>query len=268
MDNHIPYPFLKGFLFIQEVEYLQTKFPYMLNQIIPENLFIFDIETVPEKSSYEELNENFQKLFDDKVGRYRKEEEDKLTYYFSKAGIYAEFGKVIVISCGHLIKSETGYQIRIKTLYDHDEKKLLNDFIDILQKTFTSKTQYALCGHNIKEFDVPWLCRRLLINGLTLPALLDIYGKKPWETNFVDTLELWKFGDFKHYTSLHLLATILNVPTPKDDIDGSMVGEVYWKEKNMERIATYCSKDVLTVAQIILRMKGIDPIKEANVFFI
>ncbi|MBC8047758.1 MAG: 3'-5' exonuclease [Fimbriimonadaceae bacterium] len=240
----------------------------MLNHIIPENLFIFDIETVPEKRTYDDLPDNFQKLFDDKVGRFRKEEENKADYYFSKAGIYAEFGKVIVISCGHLIKTDSGYQARIKTLKNDDEKILLKDFLEILTKTFTAKTAYQLCGHNIKEFDVPWLCRRLLINGIVLPDTLDLSGKRPWEVNHVDTLELWKFGDYKHYTSLNLLASILNIATPKNDIDGSMVGKVYWEENNLDRIATYCSKDVLTVAQIILRMKGMELIREENIMFL
>lgn len=238
----------------------------MLNLILPENLFIFDIETVPAHSSYSDLPSAFQKLFDDKVGRYRKEEENKEEYYFSKAGIYAEFGKVIVISCGYLQKSSAGFQLKIKTFKNHDEKTLLHDFSQVL-KTI-AKHRYSLCGHNIKEFDVPWLCRRLLINNLPLPDVLNLYGKKPWETNFVDTLELWKFGDFKHYTSLHLLASVLNIPTPKDDIDGSMVGGVYWKENNLPRIAKYCSKDVLTVAQIVLKLSGLQLLNEDQVQFV
>lgn len=237
----------------------------MLQYIRPEQLLIFDIETVPAVKAYDELPEHFQKLFEDKVGRFRKEEEDRATYYFSKAGIYAEFGKIIVISCGYIQKTNNEYELRIKTFYGHDEKKLLKEFTETLQNF--SKNNFALCGHNIKEFDVPWLCRRLLINNMPLPPVLDIYGKKPWETNFLDTLELWKFGDFKHYTSLHLLATILNIPTPKDDIDGSMVGKIYWENSDLDRIAKYCSKDVLTVAQIILRMKDEPLLKAENISF-
>lgn len=235
----------------------------MLQHIKPEQLFIFDIETVPDKPTYTELPENFQKLFDGKVGRYRKEDENKEDYYFSKAGIYAEFGKIIVISCGYLQKNTTGYHLKLKTFSGHDEKEILLAFSQTLQNVM--KSNYALCGHNIKEFDIPWLCRRLLIHQMPLPPVLDIHGKKPWETNFVDTLELWKFGDFKHYTSLHLLASVLNIPTPKDDIDGSMVGKVYWQHNDLERIAKYCSKDVLTVAQIILRMKGEPLVDEKNI---
>ncbi len=237
----------------------------MLKNVYPESLFIFDIETVPGVSDFNELSPELQKLFDDKTGRFRKEEDNIADHYFSKAGILAEFGKVIVISGGYLLKKGDAYTLTIKTYSNHDEKALLESFTSALINI--SKNDYQLCGHNIKEFDVPWLCRRFLINGLQLPPILDIYGKKPWEVNHVDTLELWKFGDFKHYTSLHLLASILNVPTPKDDIDGSMVGSVYWKENNLNRIAKYCSKDVIAVAQIIMRLKGLPLIKEEDIFY-
>lgn len=235
----------------------------MLNDIQPEQLFIFDIETVPGVKNFNDLSPEFQKLFDDKVGRFRKEEEDKAAYYFNKAGIYAEFGKIVCISCGYLQKINQQYQLKIKTFKSDDEKLLLEEFTPTLIQV--SKNNYQLCGHNIREFDVPWLCRRFLINGLSLPPVLDIYGKKPWEVNHVDTLDLWKFGDFKHYTSLHLLASILNVPTPKDDIDGSMVGNVYWNEGNLERIAHYCSKDVVAVAQVMMRLKGLELLQEDQI---
>ncbi len=239
----------------------------MLKDLHPENLFIFDIETVPGKKNHEELSEPLQQLWEDKVGRFRKEDDDKSAYYFSKAGIFAEFGKVIVISCGYLIKQDGAYRLRVKTFSDHDEKKLLRDFSDLLHKLTQQNPRYQLCGHNIKEFDVPWLCRRMLINGIELPDFLDLYGKKPWETNFVDTLELWKFGDFKNYTSLNLLAAILDVPSPKDDIDGSKVGAVYWQENDLARIAKYCSKDVVAVAQVIMRLKGMDLLREDEISF-
>lgn len=235
----------------------------MLNSILPENLFIFDIETVPGKKHYDDLAPELQKLFDDKVGRLRKEEEDKNEFYFSKAGIFAEFGKVVCISCGYIQKKEDEFILKIKTYKGDDEKLLLEEFSQTLQNVF--KNNYFLCGHNIKEFDVPWLCRRFLINGLPLPSVLDIYGKKPWETNFIDTLELWKFGDFKHYTSLNLLTNILNIPTPKDKMDGSMVGAAYWNNNDLSGIAEYCGKDVVAVAHVIMRLKGLDLIREENI---
>ena len=235
----------------------------MLKNVNPESLFIFDIETVPGNADFNQLTPAVQKLFNDKTGRFRKEEEDPAEYYFSKAGILAEFGKIIVISCGYFVKKVDHYVLNIKTYSGHDEKLLLETFTPTLINV--SKNDYLLCGHNIKEFDVPWLCRRFLINGLPLPPVLDIYGKKPWEVNHVDTLELWKFGDFKHYTSLNLLAHVLQVPTPKDDIDGSMVGNVYWKEDNLSRIAKYCSKDVIAVAQVIMRLKGMPLLPDENI---
>ncbi|MEZ5013803.1 MAG: 3'-5' exonuclease [Chitinophagales bacterium] len=227
----------------------------MIQDIHPEGLFIFDIETAPAVKDFGELSPEMQKLFDDKVGRMRKEDEDPAAFYFSKAGIYAEFGKIICMSCGFIQKKGDQYALRIKTFSGHDERELLKEITPTLLNV--SRNNYILCGHNIREFDVPWLCRRYLINGLQLPPVLDIYGKKPWEVNHLDTLDLWKFGDFKHYTSLHLLASILQVPTPKDDIDGSMVGQVYWHEDDLKRIATYCSKDVVAVAQVVMRLKGL-----------
>lgn len=222
--------------------------------INPEQLFIFDIETVSGVRHFEELSPDMQALFEDKVGRHREPGITPAEYYQAKAGIFAEFGKVIVISCGYLQKKGSGYQIKLKTFANHNEKVLLEEFAQTLINI--SKNNYFLCGHNIREFDVPWICRRMLINGIPLPPCLDLYGKKPWEVNHVDTLDLWKFGDYKHYTSLHLLSTILGVPSPKDDIDGSMVGPIYWQQDDLNRIAKYCSKDVVAVAQVILRMKG------------
>ena len=114
-----------------------------------------------------------------------------------------------------------------------------------------------LSGHNIKEFDVPYVCRRMLVNGIKLPNILNIFGKKPWEVLNIDTMDLWKFGDYKSYTSLKLLAALFGIATPKDDIDGSDVGKVFWIDNDLERIVTYCQKDVLTVAQLLLKFKGL-----------
>jgi uncharacterized protein YprB with RNaseH-like and TPR domain len=181
-----------------------------------------------------------------------KDESETPDSIYRQAGIYAEFGKVICISCGYFSADK---KLRIKSFSGDDEFKLLTDFAEMTTKFF-AKGEKLLCAHNGKEFDFPFLSRRMIINGIKLPSPLDIAGKKPWEVNHLDTMELWKFGDYKSYTSLLLLATVLGIPTPKDDIDGSMVWEVYWKEKNLERIVTYCQKDVLTVAQIVLRFKG------------
>ena len=176
----------------------------------------------------------------------------------------AEFSKIICISVGYFKKENDAYRLRLKSFYGHNEKLLLQDFITALQKMEMNHNKWSFTGHNIKEFDIPFICRRLLINNLGIPAFLDFQNMKPWETNMIDTFQYWRFGDYKHFTSLKLLAAALQVPSPKDDIDGSMVGGVYWedvpaeqKEKNLQRIVTYCKKDVLTTANIILRFKNL-----------
>lgn len=238
----------------------------MLNDLLPENLLVFDIETVPAVKHYSELNPVFQKLWEDKNGRNRPETETIEDYYFNRAGIFAEFGKVIVIVCGYMQKKNNAYHLKLKTYKNHNEKILLEEFSQTLINA--GKNNYQLCGHNIREFDVPWICRRLLINGMPLPPVIDLYGKKPWEVNHLDTLDLWKFGDYKHYTSLNLLANIFNIPTPKDDMDGSMVGKVYWEQDGLNRIAEYCNKDVIAVAQLIMRLRGIALIEQNNISFV
>ena len=202
----------------------------------------------------------FRDLWDKKIATSLKENETPADLY-RRAGIYAEFGKVICISCGFFTPDHT---FRLKSFYGHDEKKLLLEFAAML-RSFCSSPDKQLCAHNGKEFDFPYLSRRMLINGISLPPVLDTAGKKPWEVSHLDTMELWKFGDYKSYTTLVLLAHVFNIPTPKDDIDGSKVWEVYWKEKNLERIMTYCQKDVLTVAQILLRFRGEELIRAEDI---
>lgn len=227
------------------------------------NILFLDIETVPQFPDYTSLPEDWKQLWDTKsVSLIKYHEGQTNETLYPRAGIYSEFGKIICISCGVLQGSGTLRKIIIKSFAGDDEKLLLQQFIEMLNKWAAGELKY-LCAHNGKEFDFPYLCRRMIVNNLPIPSILNIAGKKPWEVNHFDTLELWKFGDFKSYTSLNLLAHTLGIQTPKDDIDGSMVWEVYWKEKNLERIITYCQKDVVTVAQILLRMNG-EPLIEAN----
>ncbi len=229
------------------------------------NILFLDIETVPQSPAYADLPNDWKKLWDTKstsLVKYHEGQTNETLY--PRAGIYAEFGKIVCVSCGVIQGNDEQRKIVLKSFYGDDEKKLLIEFIDMLNKWATGEAKF-LCAHNGKEFDFPYLCRRMIINGLSIPSLLNISGKKPWEVNHYDTLELWKFGDYKSFTSLNLLAHVLGVPTPKDDIDGSMVWEVYWKEKNLERIVTYCQKDVVTVAQILLRMNGEQLIKQENI---
>jgi len=234
----------------------------MLDDVKLENLLFLDIETVSGEADFDKISPKLQDLWEKKSNYFRTEEQSASDVY-DRAGIYAEFGKIVCISTGLIVRKGEHKSFKAKSYYGHDEKELLADFGVMLDR-FCSKPSKNLCAHNGKEFDFPYIARRMLINGLKLPKALDIAGKKPWEIKFVDTMELWKFGDYKHYTSLALLCEIFNVPTPKDDIDGSMVGQVYWKDDDLERIAVYCEKDILATAQLFLRYKGEDLIPETN----
>lgn len=239
----------------------------MLVDLKINKVLFLDIETVPIKYNFEQLSPEFQKLWEEKTLWQRKDEYTPAEFYKKKAGIMAEFAKVVCISVGYLFSEKGENHFRIKSFYGDDEKELLSDFILLLNKEFNTKS-HLLCAHNGKEFDFPFLARRILVNGLKLPKLLDIAGKKPWEVNHLDTMELWRFGDYKYYTSIKLLSALFNIPTPKDDIDGSQVARVYYEEKDLERIKTYCQKDTLTVAQLLLKYKGQDLIKEENIEFV
>lgn len=217
------------------------------------HILFLDIETAPLVYKYSELSEPFKKLWDAKY-QYSKDTTPEQQY--NKAGIFAEFAKVICICVGYF----NGKEFRLKSFYGDDEKTVLKDFKELLEKHF-SDSEHRLCAHNGKEFDFPFLCRRFLINGISLPHILDLQGKKPWEIQHLDTMEMWKFGDYKNYTSLNLLAAVFNIPTPKDDIDGSQVARVYYEEKNLERIKNYCEKDVVTVARLYQKMNAMQPLK-------
>jgi 3'-5' exonuclease len=235
-------------------------------QAYPIHTILFlDIETVPQYPSYKELPENWKNLWDTKAGYLiRNKEDETFESVYPRAGIYAEFGKIVCISCGFIQGAGEQKKIAIKSFAGDNEQVLLHEFAEMLKKWSGTEPRF-LCGHNGKEFDFPYLCRRMIINQIPIPSLLNIAGKKPWEVGHLDTMDLWKFGDFKNYTSLNLLAQALGIDTPKDDIDGSMVWEVYWKDKNLNRIITYCQKDVVTVAQILLRMMGEALIKPENI---
>lgn len=234
-----------------------------MKQQLFEHILFLDIETVGAVESYAQLDEQMKQHWDKKSQWIKHTEEQTPDQLYSRAGIYAEFGKVICISVAYL-KDET---LRIKSFVDKDEKKLLQDFAELLNNHF-SKNYHRLCAHNGKEFDFPYLCRRMLLNGIPLPSGLNVTGKKPWDTSFLDTLEMWKFGDYKHYTSLDLLATLFHIPSPKDDIDGSQVHDVYWQTKDIRRIAHYCEKDVLTVVQLFLCYNGKELLKENQIMIV
>ncbi len=231
------------------------------NVNINDILFV-DIETVPACPELEGMNEKMQEFWDKKSAYFRKDGETANDVY-QRAGIYAEFGKIVCISVGLVTNKGDSRVLRAKSFAGDDEKNLLMEFSSML-KGWDPKGTKILCGHNIKEFDVPYICRRMLVNGLNLPETIDLYGKKPWEIKHIDTLELWKFGDYKNFTSLALLTEIFGIPTPKDDIDGSQVAEVYYTEKNLPRIVSYCEKDVLAVANLFLRLRNENIIPPEN----
>ncbi len=230
----------------------------MLENIRPDDILFIDIETVPAVSSYSLLGPEMQSLWDRKSNQFRSEDESVEDAY-ERAGIYAEFGKIVCISAG-LIKERDPFSFRLKSFYGDDERSLLMEFTSMISR-FSKNKEVLLCAHNGKEFDYPYIARRLIINKLKIPEILDNAGKKPWEIKLLDTMDLWKFGDYKSYTSLDLLTSILGISTPKDDIDGSMVAAIYWNDRDIKRIVRYCEKDVLAVAQVLLRFMNLPQIE-------
>lgn len=237
----------------------------MVNKINLKDILFLDIETVPETEHFSELDPLKQELFDQKTAYQRKEEITAEDFY-ERAGIWAEFGKIVCISVGFFDLQNKERKFRVKSFFGNNEKQVLEDFKEILINYF-SQPQKVLCAHNGKEFDFPFIARRMIILGISLPEKLNLFGKKPWEVPHLDTMELWKFGDFKHYTSLNLLTNILGIPSPKEDIDGSKVAHVYYKEKDLERIAKYCERDTIAVAQIYLRLNGDEILSKDQIIF-
>jgi len=234
-----------------------------MNKIAIENVLFLDIETVPEVELFADLSEEKQELFAQKT-KYQRKEEFSAGDFYERAGIWAEFGKIICISVAYFVEDDRKNQLRVTSFYGDDEHKLLIDFKELLNTHF-NKRNHVLCAHNGKEFDFPYIARRMIIHRIELPSKLNLFGKKPWEVPHLDTLELWKFGDYKHYTSLKLLTSILGVPSPKDDIDGSEVANVYYKENDLLRIVNYCEKDTIAVAQLLLRFNNKPIIEERDI---
>ena len=235
----------------------------MIYDLPIEKILFLDIETVPNWPNYEVMPEKFKLLWNKKAGYLKRDDEETPESLYDRAGIYAEFGKIICVSSGFLSQGK----FRIKSFFGEDEYALLKDFAYMLD-TYYNKPDALLCAHNGKEFDFPYLSRRMLINGIKLPGPLNIAGKKPWEIAHIDTMELWKFGDFKNYTSLDLLTTVFGIPTPKDDINGADIKKVFWEDNDLDRIVTYCQKDVLAIAQLFLKYQGKDLIKDEDMIIV
>ena len=237
----------------------------MITKLHLENILFLDIETVPETEHFSELADTKQQLWELK-SQYQRKDEFTAKEFYDRAGIWAEFGKIICISVGYFTYKGDLRNFRTTSFYG-DEKKILNDFKNLLISHF-SQSKHLLCAHNGKEFDFPYIARRMIIHNIELPYKLNLFGKKPWEVPHLDTLELWKFGDYKTYTSLKLLTNVLGIPSPKDDIDGSEVYRVYYRENDIDRIITYCEKDTIAVAQIFLRLRGDSLLEEDEILHI
>ncbi|WP_378185922.1 3'-5' exonuclease [Aquimarina sp. W85] len=234
----------------------------MLRNLTLEHILFLDIETVPIQEHFDALTPEMQYLWSEKT-KYQRKEDFTPAEFYERAGIWAEFGKIVCISVGYFANTSEKRSFRVTSFYG-EEPQLLLDFKELLESHF-SRPQHLLCAHNGKEFDFPYIARRMLINEISLPSKLDLFGKKPWEVAHLDTLELWKFGDYKHYTSLKLLTNILGIASPKDDIEGSEVSKVYYKEKNLDRIIAYCEKDTVAIAQVILKLRQQELLKPSEI---
>ena len=231
------------------------------------NILFLDIETVSQYRSFDEVPDEWKGLWRHKAESLLRDKQPATPEeIYGRSAIYAEFGKIICISCGIVSGPPADRKLSLKSFSGDDERTLLTGFADLLRKWAPDHSKY-LCAHNGKDFDFPYLCRRMIIHSVTIPAVLNISGKKPWEVQHIDTMDLWKFGEYKCFVSLNLLARTLGIPTPKDDIDGSQVGDVYWAQRDLPRIVTYCQKDVITVAQVYLRIHGETLISEENIEF-
>lgn len=236
----------------------------MINKLALENILFLDIETVPEQPVFSSLNDAKKELWEQK-SQYQRGEISAEDFY-ERAGIWAEFGKIICISVGYFTFQGDIRQFRVTSFYG-DEVKILKDFKNLLITHF-SQAKHLLCAHNGKEFDFPYIARRMIIHHIELPYKLDLFGKKPWEVPHLDTLELWKFGDYKNYTSLKLLTNVLGIPSPKDDIDGSQVYRIFYQENGLDRIITYCEKDTIAVAQVFLRLRGDSILSDSEIIHV
>lgn len=230
-------------------------------------LMVIDIETVPQYPDFESVPLPWQQLFTEKMAKQLPEGTSAGEVYNTRAGIFAEFGRIICISTGIFYDDKAGNRcFRVKSFYHDNEQELLAAFVAAAGLYMQQHRVVSFAGHNIREFDIPFICRRMLMHGMAIPSFLDFAGKKPWEVKMVDTLQMWKFGDYKHYTSLRLLTACLQVPSPKNEMDGSMVRDVYYHEMDLASIVAYCRNDVVAVANLLMRMQNLPVLPDANIF--
>lgn len=236
----------------------------MLNELL-----VIDIETVPQVPAFADLSSNWQELWQEKVAKTMPDDMLPEDSYRKRAGILAEFGKIICISTAVFSYNDMKINgLRVKSVSGDDERAVLEGFVEICNKMYGRNRNFQFAGHNIREFDIPYICRRMIINGMLLPEYLQLNDRKPWEVRMMDTLSWWKFGDYKHYTSLHLMANVLGIPTSKTDMDGSMVQDVYYKERDLQRIVDYCQRDVVVTANVILRFQQLPTLRDEDVVIV
>lgn len=230
------------------------------------NFLLIDIETVCSVASYQQLPERMQLLWNKKANSLRKVDDDtsNADFFFQRGAIYSEFGKVVCIAFGAYFWNEKDeMSFKVKSFSGDDELRLLLEFKTLIEKY--PSNELVLCAHNGKEFDFPYLCRRMLINNIPIPKVLQIAGKKPWEILHQDTMELWKFGDYKSYTSLDLMAAVFDLPGSKGEMSGDQVSRVYYEEKALEKISRYCREDVVVLGQLYLKLNSIPAVEAQNI---
>jgi len=250
---------------------LKVKAGYQFKEVDVKEVLFLDVETVPLYPDFDALPEIFKPLWRDKSRKYSYENLTPEELYFEKAGIHAEFGKIVCISVGNLrVNTATNdLNLNVKSYYGHDEQVILSDFKDMLDRRYSRTHEQFLCAHNGIEFDFPYIARRMLIHDIALPAMLDISGTKSWDNRWLlDTMDLWRFGDYKEKTALNLLAACFNIPSPKDDISGKDVARVYHQDKDIERIMIYCMKDIVTLARLFLRFSGLPTVEDEAVVYV
>lgn len=233
----------------------------MINIPITKILFL-DIETVGISEDYDtcesdnpEIAQQFSKYFDWFQKRFPEDANvdiDAKNFMFRRrTALVPEFAKIVCVSVSFV--TDKG-DIKSQTFSGDDEKKVLLDSQTLLERC--GKLGFYLCGHNLKNFDIPMLAKRMVINGLLPPSILPSYDTKPWEIKAIDTKEIWQFGSYTSIGSLDLMCTCLDIPSPKDgEITGEKVHDAYWNDGKLKEIAEYCERDVKVLVDVIKKLK-------------